>query len=269
IRQRIELASVALAVLCFLLLGLGTWQKLSLLSRKQALLTKVQAAQKAVEEHDTLTGILTAEYENLRHLFVGQQNTLDTLRTLQLLQQSRINQNFWYVLVADQQSYFSRPATVLLATNRPAARTNLIGGPLDTAGSPATVARTPGAVSTNASPAKPGLIAELCVPGEAEAARRLLSQVVNHLKKQPLFAKVDLLSDDLRRSLADPKVIVPDRHFVLALDFAETDFQQAVRWKKPAQAPPPRPTSKRTARAILGAPQPGDQVAQTTSPEPP
>ena len=43
-----------------------------------------------------------------------------------------------------------------------------------------------------------------------------------------MFERVDLLSEDLRRSLADPKVILPERHFALALDFATTEFQTAA-----------------------------------------
>ena len=80
----------------------------------------------------------------------------------------------------------------------------------------------------SASPARPGLIAELCVPEDADAARSTLSLVVNSLQKAPVFERVDLLSEDLRRSLADPKVILPERHFALALDFATTEFQAAA-----------------------------------------
>src|SRR5207237_9375572 len=98
---------------------------------------------------------------------------------------------------------------------------------------------------TNAWPAKPGLIAELCVPEDPEGARALLRQLVNDLKQQPLFSKVDLLSDDLRQNLADPKVIIPDRHFVLALDFAETDFQPGPRMKKPLNPTAARATKRR------------------------
>jgi len=63
------------------------------------------------------------------------------------------------------------------------------------------------------------------VPASADAARSTLSLVVNSLKQAPVFERVDLLSEDLRRSLADPKVILPERHFALALDFAATEFQ--------------------------------------------
>src|SRR5262249_44244161 len=151
----------------------------------------------------------------------------------------RTNKHFWYVLLADQQSYFIMPPA-LLSTNRPA-KTNLLGAALDAA---RFGLRPSPAILTNVAPARPGLIAELCVPGEAEASRQTLSELVNGLKQQLLFSKVDLLSDDLRRSLADPKVMVPDRNFVLALDFAQTDFQQPVHLKKPGSATPWKSTKR-------------------------
>ena len=94
--------------------------------------------------------------------------------------------------------------------------------------------------ATNASPARPGLIAELCVPEDADTARSTLSLVVNSLKKSPVFARVDLLSEDLRRNLADSKVILPERHFALALDFATTEFQAAAAAKRFRLPPPGR-----------------------------
>ena len=86
------------------------------------------------------------------------------------------------------------------------------------------------------------------MPEEPEAARVALSQIVKELKQQKLFSKVDLLSDDLRRSLADPKVTVADRDFVLSLDFAETDFQQSLRKKSPRNSP--RATARPTTTGI-------------------
>jgi hypothetical protein len=100
---------------------------------------------------------------------------------------------------------------------------------------------------TNSSLAKPGLIAELCVPEEPEAARVALSHIVKELKQQKLFSKVDLLSDDLRRNLAEPKVTIPDRDFVLSLDFSELEFQQSLRKKNPRNAP--RATARQTSIA--------------------
>ncbi|HWX22344.1 MAG TPA: hypothetical protein VN578_20785 [Candidatus Binatia bacterium] len=232
-RQRVELASAVLAILCFLALALGTWNKLSLIRTKTALWTKVQAGLHDVEANEALTSELLGEYEKLRPIFAAQQNTTDTLKTLALLEQSRASRNAWFVLLADQQSYFSRPPVV--QTNPPV-RKDLLGLATETPRPSLAGYRATATGVTNLAPARPGLIAELCVPGEAEPARHTLSELVNGLKQQALFAKVDLLSDDLHRNLADPKVLVPDRHFVLALDFAEADFQQPSPGKRPAVA---------------------------------
>jgi len=234
-RSRIELASFILLAFCVLLLGLSTWHNLSLYTAKKDLWDKVQAAQNAVDANEALTVDLMTEYESLRPIAASQQNTIDTLKSLALIEQSCVKSNFWYVLVADQQSYFSRPPAVL-STNRPA-KTNLLGPTLEALRPlPLVLSGFPSPV-TNMLAAKPGLIAELCVPGGAEASRQMLSELVNGWKEQPMFSKVDLLSEDLRRNLADPKVIVPERHYVLSLDFAETDFQVPVRLKKPSLRP--------------------------------
>jgi Tfp pilus assembly PilM family ATPase len=250
-RKRLELASAVLIVVCALALGIGTWHKLSLISAKKTLLEKVRAGQRAFDENESLTEDLVSEYENLRPLCAAQQNTIDSLKTLALLEQSRSNRSFWFVLVADQQSYFTMPPA-LLSTNRPA-KTNLIGAALEAARAAPLGLRPFPSTLTNTSPARPGLIAELCVPGDAETARQGLVELVNNLKQQLLFSKVDLLSDDLRRSLSDPKVTVPDRYFVLALDFAQTDFQQPIHLKKPVTNP-----LRSTKRANRPVTSPGD-----------
>jgi hypothetical protein len=243
-RQRIEFASLALIVIGVLVLALGTWHKTSLLTRKTDFLNKIQAGREAVMANNLLTADLVSEYETLRPVFQRQQNTSDTLKTLALLQQTRSNRSFWYVAVADQSTYFNQPLT-LASTNRPA-RTNLMATISDRANASMPVFP---AISTNSSPAKSGLIAELCVPAEAETSRTVLSQLVNELKEQRLFSKVDLLSEDLRRVVADPKVIIADRHYVLSLDFAGTDFQQPLALRKGLPALPQRGNPKRPNRA--------------------
>ncbi|MEI6781295.1 MAG: hypothetical protein WCQ21_10295 [Verrucomicrobiota bacterium] len=241
--QRLELATLGLAVLCLLVFVFGSWRQVSLISRKQALLAKVQAGQEAVEANDALAAELTAEYESFRPFFASQQNTLDTLRTLALLQQSRSNRSFWYVLLADQQTYFSQPPGPA-PTNKPP-RTNLFGPVGNRPRGGSTDYFITSSTATNLSPAKPGFIAELCIPEDADGVRRVRRELVDELKEQRLFSKVDLLSDDLRRSLADPKVIIPDRNIVLALDFATTDFQQALPLRKPLPGSTPRATPRR------------------------
>ncbi|HTL17491.1 MAG TPA: cell division protein FtsA, partial [Patescibacteria group bacterium] len=188
-RQRLELASLVLIMVCVVILSLGTWRQISLFQTKQALLDKIQAGQTAIDANDSFTADLLAEYESLRPVLAAQQNTIDTLKTLALLQQSRTNRNFWYLLLADQQSYFSQPPS-LLATNRLSTKTNLVAGTNEIPRLGPLVVRPPASVLTNTAPARPGFIAELCVPGDAEASRQALSELVNSLKQQRLFSKV-------------------------------------------------------------------------------
>jgi hypothetical protein len=93
------------------------------------------------------------------------------------------------------------------------------------------------AANTNAPPGTRGLIAELCVPEGLETAHGMISDLVGELERRPIFSKVDLLPDDQRRSLADTKVVVPDRFFAVQFDFAATEFGQPL---PPEPSPPPR-----------------------------
>jgi Tfp pilus assembly PilM family ATPase len=233
--QKLEFVSLVFVLFCILALALGTWHKLSIINRQQVLSHEVGEGQKAVDANDALSADLVTEYEGWRPLFAAQQNTTDMLRTFALLQSSRSNRSMWYVLLADQQSYFSLSPNPP-GTNKPL-HTNVVG------------IVSSGSTATNISLARPGLIAELSIPEEAETARRQLSEIVNGLKQQPLFSKVDLLSEDLRRNVADPKVIVSDRDFVLAMDFAATDYSQPVRSRKsmPVGPRPPRRSARQTS----------------------
>jgi hypothetical protein len=233
--QKLEFVSLVFVLFCILALALGTWHKLSIINRQQVLSHEVGEGQKAVDANDALSADLVTEYEGWRPLFAAQQNTTDILRTFALLQSSRSNRSMWYVFLADQQSYFSLSPNPP-GTNKPL-HTNVVG------------IVSSGSTATNISLARPGLIAELSIPEEAETARRQLSEIVNGLKQQPLFSKVDLLSEDLRRNVADPKVIVSDRDFVLAMDFAATDYSQPVRSRKsmPVGPRPPRRSARQTS----------------------
>jgi Tfp pilus assembly PilM family ATPase len=238
-QERLQIASLALLAICAFLFALGTWHQISLINYKTVLREKIKAGQQDVYANDSLTADLINEYESFRPVFAAQQNTLDVLKSLSLLQQSRSNRSLWYVLLADQQTYFSAYPPLLGSTN---AQTNIVATMAER------LTRLFGASPffgvTNSSLAKPGLIAELCVPEEPEAARVALSQIVKELKQQKLFSKVDLLSDDLRRNFADPKVTIPNRAFVLSLDFAETEFHQCL--KKKSARSSPRATARQT-----------------------
>jgi len=255
-RQRLEFASLLLVLVCIVGFALGTWHNLTLIKDKSALLAKIQAGQDSVDQNDAFTTDLMAEYDALRPLFAAEQNTLDSLKTLSLLQQSRSNRSCWYVLIADQQSYFTQPLPVI-STNK--AATNGVTAP----GSSILPGFLPGswAMWTNISLAKPGVIAELCIPEEDEAARRLLGQIVNELQHQRLFAIADRLAEDQRRALADPKVVIPDREFVLRLDYSDTDFQKSSPAKRALTIPSGR--SSRRARQSSPTPENAENFSQS------
>jgi Tfp pilus assembly PilM family ATPase len=215
-RQRIEFASLVLVLISATLLGIGLWQKHALVTSKEGLLSKVRHGQQTLNANSTLETELITEYETLRPVLAAQQFTLDTLKTFALIQQARSNRSFWYVVFADQQSYFTIPVPV--STNKPA-RINL-----------ASVTTERGLVLsiTNIPVAKHGFIAELTFPEPPDTARAVLSQLVTDLNKDKLFSRVDLLSEDLRRDLADPKVILMQAHYAIALELNDTNFQAAV-----------------------------------------
>ncbi len=226
-RQWIDCGSYALVIVIFLLLAVGTWQKWRTWNHKEALLNQARTSLEQTRDNHLATAKLITQYDNWRPLFARQKMTLDTLRTLALLETSRSNRSFWYVLFADQQTYFTQPLPAppitAPATNAAAAATNA-PAPLFT-NFQLTSLTGP---ATNANPAKPGFIAELCIPEDADAARRTFSQLVSEIKSNALFAKVDSLSRDLRRSLADTNVVLPGRHFALALELAEPDFRHPI-----------------------------------------
>ncbi|MBN2506501.1 MAG: hypothetical protein JXQ71_07390 [Verrucomicrobia bacterium] len=229
-RQWIDCASGVLAVVLFFLLCLGSWQAWRLWRSKESLQARAQQSLEHLRRTQLASTRLLTEYEAWRPLLACQKLTFDTLDTLALLQQSRSNRNFWYVLFGDQTTYFTRPLPPPLAppgaTNPPASPPGPAAAPPPTNAAPVTARALAARQPTNTAPARPGFIAELCIAEEADAARRMFSQVVSELKHVPLFAKVDALSGDLRRNLADPKVLLPARHFAIAFELAGTDFLQ-------------------------------------------
>jgi Tfp pilus assembly PilM family ATPase len=251
-RQLVECASVVLLALLLVVLLYGTWQQSSLGQRKRQLLEQVEQALREAEENAGLTDNLMVDYEELRPLLERQQQTLGTLQTLALLEQARSNRPYWYVLLADQQTYFTQPLPVV-GTNAPGA-TN---GPVAPRRLPPWVT---GSAGTNAPVTRPGFIAELCIPEPAEAARRTFGDLVGALKQDPLFSRADSLSPDLRRELADPKVLLPERHFSLALDLADAQWPRAngprPRGPLPATNGPVRPGGRfpRPAGDAFGPP---------------
>jgi hypothetical protein len=194
--------NVLLLVLVFAVLGLGLWQKASLIQRKQGLTQQSQGALQTALQIDLLYRELNLDYERVYPVLLRQRQTLDTLQALAAIQTARTNDDFWYVLFADAASYQSGTSGLALA-GLPAGRQ--AGG-----------TNTPVA----AGPERREFIVELCVPREGEALRRVLSDVVVNLKRNVLFNRVDSLSPERKRDLIDPKVAVSNRVFAVAMEVA-------------------------------------------------
>jgi Tfp pilus assembly PilM family ATPase len=242
--QRLQSVNVLLLLAVFLLLAVGTWQKAALLSRKVKLIAQTEAALGTARSLDLLSRRLNAEYEQVRPILLRQQQTAETLQTLAALQEVRTNRDFWFVLFADQASYFAGSAMPAAATNQ----TN--------------VAFTP--APTNATPPRREFIAELCIPREGDETRRILSQVVSELGRHPLFARVDVLPQERRRSLVDPKVVITNRFFAVAIELGGKAPPPPLPAAQKPLPPPPRREPRRTAQPprpkAEGAPAPAAQT---------
>jgi hypothetical protein len=225
-------AGVLLMTLLALVLAAGIWQKRGLIERKRVLTRQSQAALQTALEIDRLYRELNLDYERVYPVLERQRQTLETLQVLAAVRDSRTNDAFWYVLFADAARYeagtsgLARLAPPGTADRRPA----LTNAP------PATNAPAP-----TAAPARE-FIAEMCIPLEGEALRRVLSDVAANLKQNVLFRRVDALPDERRRDLVDPRVAVSNRVFSLALEVAGREL------------PPPRPLAPRSKPAPDRAP---------------
>jgi hypothetical protein len=233
----IQTANVLLLGLLLVVLGVGIWQKSALIERKRGLTQQSQSALQTALEIDRLYRQLNLDYERVYPLLLRQRQTLETLQALAAVRASRTNDDFWYVLFADAASYQSGTSGLALAP-LPVAR-------------PVTATNPPAA--TPATPAtRREFIAELCVPREGEALRRVLSDVVANLKRHVLFSRVDTLPAERRNDLVDPKVVVSNRVFAVAMEVAGREL------------PPPRPLPQRAPPDTKREPRNPAATARTT-----
>jgi hypothetical protein len=195
-----------LLVVLVIMFGFGTWQKTGLLLDKRRMLRQTQAALDRAQQTQTIQRGLASDYAAVQPFLASQYQSVQTLQTLALLQQARSNRSFWYVLVADRESYYSTPL------------------PPQTNGPPAaeTPAPPPAEIGRSA------FIAELSVPEQGDARRSTLNHLVAELRESPLFRNVDSLAEDRRRALADPAVVLPESHSALVLELADNPFEQPL-----------------------------------------
>jgi hypothetical protein len=185
-----------------LLLG-GIWQKASLLVEKRGL---IRRAEQTLQEARSIAALAAGRdtlFQFLLPILQRQRQTVAALESLQALYTARAGKPFWFVLLADRQSYTD-------------------GGTVPGPAAPPSVNSTN--LLTPPPPAAPGFVAELCIPADSEAALLTLSELVAALKNRPLFSRVDSLPASQRRNLVDPAVLIPDRHFALALELSEPSW---------------------------------------------
>lgn len=213
-----------------LLLLFGTAQKFNLAKKKNALLKQSQAVLQQAKEVESLHRQWEEAYEQLRPVLKQQKGTVDTLTTWSQLQQVRGDKKLWYVLFADQKSYFA-------GQTAPSSHPGFIADD--------------DALTDSTPPGKYGFVAELSLAEEGEVMRQTLSKVVAELKKNTAFTNVDTLPLNQRKYLVNTNVIIPDRYFSLSIELAENTFLNPLPVK-------PRPLDKRdlkiNSRAVRPTP---------------
>lgn len=253
LRQLAKINGACLAFLAVtaLMLGVGTWEKVSVLTRKRALVQQAEEALRHVQHLNTLARERDQAFSEVWPLLDQQQRTLDALHTLRLLQLARASNDFWCVLSADSESYTRGATVAVTATNR-FGLTNAPAGALP-------------AQAGEESALKPGFIVELCVPTPGEQALKVVSDVVAGLKKDPLFSRVDSVPAAQRRALVATNVVIPDRHFAIAVELADLGWRPLLQTlkrseaggsllRRPPSGPRPRPAPAPTPAQVPPSP---------------
>lgn len=197
--ERLQAANVVILLLIAAVLGLATWQQTALRDRKERFLEEVLSALQSAETVVGLAQRLEAGYAGIGPVLQRQQHSIETLAALAAIRQIRTNDDFWVVLFADAASYATAPILP--------PPTNAVSSPLP-------------AAATSAVAPRREFVAELCIPQQGDAARRILSQVVADLKQMPIFARADALPPERKRAVVDPRVVIADRVFAIAMEVA-------------------------------------------------
>lgn len=215
IAQVIQSVCILLVFLFLILLGVGTWQTAFAARQKSILRSQIEYGLKLAEQLENTKSVILQNYEKLRTVLYKKQVTMDTIQTLELITLSRSNKPMWFVLFADEQTYFNAPP--LSGTNEPPQPDGVvIMGPL---------LPTLEYSATNKVVVRPGYVVEVCIPEEGDTMRKTLSQLVSDLKRDPRFRNVDTIPFEQRRLMADQKTVLPDKHFAIFMELATNEFQ--------------------------------------------
>ncbi|MFT4587676.1 MAG: Tfp pilus assembly PilM family ATPase [Candidatus Binatia bacterium] len=213
--RQIQIGSLALLLIIFIMLGVGSWQKLAAVGARRERLAEQQAELSQVRLARQIEFDIARRYDRVRPILERQRRTLDTLEALATLDSTANKRDVWYALFADRETYVSMSEIAVSGgTNETVTATESAAGVGDNRGKP-----FDGGDS---------FIAVAAVPGQIEMVRETVSRLAEELNKQSLFEHVDLLSSDRRRLLVDPAVVVPERHYVFSLKLAKNVFKKTA-----------------------------------------
>jgi hypothetical protein len=169
--------------------------KRKLLNQKETRLENARTVLEAAREMVRLYSRLHRDYAALHPVLEREQFTMDVLQSLAALRREPTNRSHWYALFGDSESY--------------------------AAGS----ALPRGMLGTNALPPDPAVsprefVIEVCLPSEGAVQRSNLSQIVNRLRQDTIFSKVDTLPPERHRDLVASGVVVSNHVFSVSLRMA-------------------------------------------------
>jgi hypothetical protein len=200
---------LGLVVMLLILLGIGITHKLILSSQKKALLADAQIAVIQAKATERFLEQREQEFSKIRPLVDRQLKNMELLQTLQILQKVREQRDLWFVLLADQGSYFA-------GTTSPVPSTNQQHGAGESG------------VSTNRAASSRSYIVALSLPAAGGDKMKVMREVVDDLKKEKLFHQVDSLAfSQLNTNLLDAKALAPERSFTLSLELAGREEPKA------------------------------------------
>ncbi len=228
-------ATAAAATLLLLLFAIT--HKTILLQMKDRLLSDIQTATQKMTATEKLLTEFAKQYEQVRPILRSQQKTAELIETFAALQPTAQDPAYWLVLLADFDTYYAEPSTLML-TNK-----------TETLPKPAAAQRTARAAKNRRHLAPySGFVAEFSFLDQGEAMRTKLLSLVNRLNDNKTYRHVDTLAEDIRRPLAKTNILLPgDRHVALLLELHRNYFDRQLRLD--TTLPKPAPTRKTVATA--------------------
>jgi Tfp pilus assembly PilM family ATPase len=170
-----------------------------------------------------------SEYNRIVPVVQQQQRTRDLLRTISLMQKVRAENDLWFVMLADGQSY-TRGATV-----RPATPQGTTPAPGSGRGRPSPILVPNGAgPADSVAPGWNRFVVEVTIPGEAAQVQAVRRRVVDLFNAEPIFRNVDILPDAARRPIADTSVLLQDQTFSLNLELIPSELPVPVDSARPS-----------------------------------